>query len=146
MALAAPFPAADLAPRGVRRRPADRSSHVRALAASPAASERPSRGASQGLVLTQRGRLALGALSVLFLLAVIMFSGRVVADASAAGAAAGPATAVVVVQQGETLWQIAKQVAPEADPRATVADIRELNGLGETAVVAGQQIQVPITR
>ena len=50
----------------------------------------------------------------------------------------------VVVQQGETLWQIAQRIAPEADPRATVTAIRELNGLGGAPVVAGQTVIVPL--
>ncbi len=33
-----------------------------------------------------------------------------------------------VVQPGDTLWSIAEQVAPDADPRAVVDALREANG------------------
>ena len=71
-----------------------------------------------------------------------LLSGRVSAEAGPE--AQGPATAAVVVQQGETLWQIAQRIAPEADPRAMVTSIRELNGLGGAPVVAGQTVVVPL--
>ena len=44
----------------------------------------------------------------------------------------GPATAAtttVVIQPGQTLWQVARTVAHDADPRETMARIAELNGL-----------------
>ena len=54
------------------------------------------------------------------------------------------ATGVVVVQPGENLWQIARTIAPRNDPRETVMAIRDLNGLGESTVKAGQSIVVPV--
>lgn len=96
-----------------------------------------------GLRLTARGRVALVLVSTSFLLLVVLFSGRLTADAGASTLGQGPATATVVVQAGESLWQIARQVAPLADPRETVLAIRELNGLGDSTVVAGQSIIVP---
>ena len=135
MAIAAPFPAAR-----VTRTP---SRPVRSRAAAPT---RPSRSAGQagGLRLTRRGRVALGVLSTLFLLLVVLFSGRLSADAGTSMSDQGRATGVVVVQAGESLWQIAQAIAPQADPRETVTLIRELNGLGEAAIVPGQSIVVPI--
>jgi hypothetical protein len=100
--------------------------------------------ARDGIRLTRRGRLAVGVLSGLFLLLVMLVSGRVSADAGTSAGDQGRATGVVVVQQGENLWQIAKAVAPQTDPRATVTLIRELNGLGDSTVVAGQSIVVPV--
>ena len=87
--------------------------------------------------------MALGVLSVVFLLLVVMFSGRLSADAGTSMADQGRATGVVVVQPGESLWQIAKAVSPQADPRETITLIRELNALGDSTVVAGQSIVVP---
>ena len=56
---------------------------------------------------------------------------------------ASSATQFVTVQPGQTLWQIAKQVAPGDDPRDTVDRIRSLNGLDTTTVLPGQRLVVP---
>jgi LysM repeat protein len=48
-----------------------------------------------------------------------------------------------VVLPGETLWGIARQVAPGDDPRDTVARIVEFNSLPTTAVHAGQRLALP---
>jgi hypothetical protein len=81
-------------------------------------------------------------LSALFLLAVVLLSGRMTAEAGTTPA--GPATASIVVQGGESLWQIATRIAPSSDPREVVTAIRELNGLGDRTVEAGQAILVPV--
>ncbi|MBP2334458.1 hypothetical protein JOF41_000636 [Saccharothrix coeruleofusca] len=47
------------------------------------------------------------------------------------------------VQVGETLRDVARRAAPNSDPDAVVARIRELNGLTDTAVVPGQSLLVP---
>ncbi|MBK9741001.1 MAG: LysM peptidoglycan-binding domain-containing protein [Actinobacteria bacterium] len=116
MALAAPFPAA-----GTRS------------ARTPA----PVR-------LTTRGRVVLLVVSTLFLALVVLLSGRFSADAGTSAGAQGRATGVVVVQPGESLWQIAQQIAPALDPREVVTAIRALNGLGDSTVIAGQSIVVPV--
>lgn len=91
--------------------------------------------------LTRRGRLLL----VLALLAVtagmMLAAGSAVAGAS--GRAVGPATEVVVAQPGETLWSIASALYPQEDPRAMVARIRDLNGLGDAVIRPGQAVLVP---
>ncbi|HTY73511.1 MAG TPA: LysM peptidoglycan-binding domain-containing protein [Actinomycetes bacterium] len=51
--------------------------------------------------------------------------------------------ASVVVHPGETLWQIARRVAPQTDPRVTVHRIEELNNLTSAAVPAGERLYVP---
>lgn len=84
--------------------------------------------------------------STTFLLLAVLVSGRITADAGTSLVEQGRATGVVVVQPGESLWQIAKAIAPDADPRETVLTIRSLNGLGDTTVVAGQSIVVPASR
>jgi LysM repeat protein len=52
----------------------------------------------------------------------------------------------VTVLPGDTLWNIANDVAPGADPRDTVAEIIELNALPGSTVQAGQQLAVPARR
>ena len=80
--------------------------------------------------------------SALFLLVVVVLSGRFVADAGTS-APARAATQVVVVQAGENLWQIARELAPGSDPREVVTQIRALNSLGSAPVEVGQSIVVP---
>ena len=89
---------------------------------------------------------------MLFLAASATLAGMVIGSGQWAGAAdtsgapagpAAPATAVVVVQPGDSLWSIAQTVAPGADPRETVLRLRELNGMASAVVVPGQSIVVP---
>ena len=122
MALAAPFPAV-----GTTRRPA-----------------RPVR-ATGTLTLTRRGRAVLILAATLALLVAFLLSGRISADAGSSLLQQGRATGVVVVMPGENLWQIARAVAPDADPRETVATIRSLNSLPDSGVVAGESIIVPVS-
>jgi hypothetical protein len=48
-----------------------------------------------------------------------------------------------VILPGETLWQIAGEVAPNTDRRDTVAQILELNALSTAQVQVGQRIALP---
>lgn len=53
-------------------------------------------------------------------------------------------TVVVVVQPGDTLWQLAIEHGPRwQDPRLTVAAIRELNALPGADLRPGMAIRVP---
>jgi hypothetical protein len=91
--------------------------------------------------LTRRGRVLL--LLTLLALVLVAFSlGRTSAGASA-GSRAPVARPITVVQPGETLWAIARRVAPGADPRATVARLTALNDLGSAPIVAGQRLVLP---
>ena len=53
------------------------------------------------------------------------------------------ATARVVVQQGDSLWNIAQRQAPTRDPRDTIHEIRELNALRSNLIQPGQVLLVP---
>jgi hypothetical protein len=95
--------------------------------------------------LTRRGRLLLVAA-----LALAAFAGLSMGRGAAPAATdvtAGPATARIVVAPGSTLWSIASDAAPNADPRETIVRIRELNPGLATApggtLVAGQPLIVP---
>ncbi len=52
--------------------------------------------------------------------------------------------AVVQVQAGESLQQVAQRVAPDAPVRSVVDQIRELNKLDSAAVDAGQTLIAPV--
>ena len=65
------------------------------------------------------------------------------------GAAAGAdvssvAFAHVTVQPGESLWQLAGEIAPTSDPRDVVSDIVQLNQLVSAEVQPGQSLAVPL--
>jgi Tfp pilus assembly protein FimV len=91
------------------------------------------------LHLTRRGRAVLLLLAALIVLAGVL-GGRAVAD--------GPEQAIEVrtyaVQAGETLWQIAGDVAlPGEDVRDAVLRLQELNGLADASLRAGQVLLLP---
>jgi LysM repeat protein len=49
----------------------------------------------------------------------------------------------VTVASGETLWQVAEQLAPSADPRDVIAEIVRLNQLTTPDLFAGQELAIP---
>lgn len=49
----------------------------------------------------------------------------------------------VTVLAGQSLWQIAADVAPNEDPRDFIADVVSLNALTSAEVVPGQRIALP---
>jgi nucleoid-associated protein YgaU len=49
----------------------------------------------------------------------------------------------VVVQQGDTLWSIARSVAGDEDVRMVVDAIQELNGLAGSTLQPGQVLRLP---
>lgn len=51
----------------------------------------------------------------------------------------------VTVEPGESLWQLAEQIAPQADPRDVIADVMQLNQLDSADVFAGQELAIPAT-
>ena len=94
------------------------------------------------LRITKRGRRVLTAA-----VALPLVIGALVAALNSGGAAAVAEGAsndftYVTIAQGESLWQLAQEIAPNADPRDVVAEIVSLNQLhGE--VQAGQKIAIP---
>lgn len=81
------------------------------------------------------------ALITLWLGTLAQFSGH----RAAAPAALPDRLAVVQVQSGETLQQLAGRVAPQAPAAQIVERIRDLNKLGSAAVDAGQTLIAPIS-
>ncbi len=100
---------------------------------------------SPQLRLTRRGRLvfAVCAAAVLGLLCFAAVSGARAAGHGAPPGAAGQSMARIAVQPGQTLWSIAVQADPQADPRLVVQRIMTLNGLPGDSVQAGQRLLVP---
>lgn len=117
---------------------ASRATSIR-LSASPTRT-RPTR-----LRLTVRGRRVLAAATALpFALAVsaamVAGGGAVATLDQGAGAASFES---VTVASGETLWSIAQDIAPAADPRDVVDAISRLNALDGAGLIAGQQLAIP---
>lgn len=81
----------------------------------------------------------LAALTTLWLGSLFHFS-----SAEAAPAAVPDQLAVVRVEAGETLQQVATRVAPDAPVSQVVQRIRELNKLDSAALDAGQTLIAPI--
>jgi LysM repeat protein len=49
-----------------------------------------------------------------------------------------------VVREGDTLWTIARRLAPGSDPRPIVDVLSAANGLDAGLIVPGQTLVVPL--
>ncbi|QOD42969.1 hypothetical protein [Clavibacter zhangzhiyongii] len=95
------------------------------------------------LRITRRGRLVLTALVAAPL---ALGAGLVALNGGAAVAskdASGTAFEYVTVSSGQSLWDLAEEIAPSADPRDVIASVVDLNRLPTSDVAAGQQLAVP---
>ena len=124
MALATPLPALPVQRAAVRSISSARS-------AAPA---------NSGVKLTVRGRRVVALLALLPIVLAFLLIGTKSAQAETAT----PTTAVIKVEAGQILWDVAVSVAPNEDPRATIWTIKALNGLSTSEVQAGQGLIVPV--
>ena len=96
------------------------------------------------LRLTRRGRAVFSALvAVPLVLGAVGFALNG-GPAVATGTVSGVSLTYVTVQSGQSLWQIAGTIAPNADPRDVIAAIISLNQLPSGIVQAGQQLAIPV--
>jgi Tfp pilus assembly protein FimV len=97
------------------------------------------------LRLTARGRRVLALLAALP--AVVALAFALLAGGSALAGEQGGAPAgsfeTVTVQPGDTLWSIAADVAPHADPRDVVSDIARLNSIDAGSISVGEELAIP---
>jgi nucleoid-associated protein YgaU len=99
--------------------------------------------------LTRRGRIVVWTLAGFAVAAVAGLIWLAITGQAQASGQAGPArsatsgVARVVVRSGQTLWGIAAQVDPNADPRVVIPQIVELNSLRGTSISVGQVLWVP---
>jgi len=49
----------------------------------------------------------------------------------------------VTVEAGESLWALATDIAPSADPRDVISDILSFNGMSSSQLQPGQQLAIP---
>ncbi|GHD07262.1 LysM peptidoglycan-binding domain-containing protein [Zhihengliuella salsuginis] len=99
------------------------------------------------LRLTQRGRFVFIGLPLMIGAALlVLLAGLLSSPANAAGSqdVSSPAVEAVTVLDGDSLWGLAQEFAPERDPRIVITEIVELNNLDEQIVQAGQEVFVPV--
>ena len=95
------------------------------------------------LTLTRRGRVVLAVLAAAPLVTGLAVGALGSEGAVASSTAATTEFTTVTVDGGDTLWQLAAELAPTADPRDVISDIVRLNGLSTSEVQPGQQLAVP---
>jgi hypothetical protein len=99
----------------------------------------------EGNQMTMRLRLKNGRrffflMSCLVVIVVLMAS-----VLTAAAKTTQPAqTDFIVVLEGDTLWEIAETHCPQGDIRSYIAEVRDLNGLEDTRIFAGQGLLLPV--
>ena len=141
--------------RPVRRRPARQSiSRVRRsapvriagshqCAAMVGVARRPVAPCPATPVADYLWRRIIASVAVVAAVAVVVFGLGLLSDLARA-ARVPSVTAKVTVEAGESLWQVARRVAPSADPGAVAARIVELNGLASPSVRPGEVLDSPI--
>ena len=93
--------------------------------------------------LTRRGRLVLTLLLVVAITVLVSVFGS---TSAATGEKGTPVpTRTVVVEEGDTLWGIAGEVADPGEVREVVHRIQELNALSGSGVAVGQELAVPVS-
>jgi Tfp pilus assembly protein FimV len=95
------------------------------------------------LRLTRRGRAVVVVLLALLasLASAVLFTTASRADEPVTGP---PPT--VVVESGDTLWDVAARVMPGRDGDQAVAELRRLNGLRDSVLQPGQTLILPRSR
>ncbi|MCR2785994.1 MULTISPECIES: LysM peptidoglycan-binding domain-containing protein [unclassified Microbacterium] len=98
------------------------------------------------LRITPRGRRVLAGIAALPAVAALGFG--ILSGGGALATMDAPAPAgtfeTVTVTAGESLWGIAEEVAPQADPRDVIDAIVRLNALESSNLAAGQRLSIPL--
>jgi hypothetical protein len=92
--------------------------------------------------LTRRGRLVVFLAALALVLGAAFFFASGAAGTNEAGEP--PATEIVQVGPGDTLWGIASEVAVDGDVRSAMREIERLNALESAGLQAGQKLRVPV--
>jgi hypothetical protein len=103
------------------------------------------------LRLTRRGRVVLTGLTALLVTAAMVALGIGTGTAQAANSAPSRAGAEryragmerYTVSPGESLWSVAENADPDADPRDIILEVIGLNKLTGTTIYPGEQLWVP---
>lgn len=93
--------------------------------------------------LTRRGRRLLTAISLSIVLSVSWPALVNMAGASNTSMGNQQLTNWVTVQSGDTLWEIARSISPDRDPREVVWEIKQINALSD-GLITGERIRIPV--
>jgi len=100
--------------------------------------------------LTRRGRIVVTVMLTAVSVSLVVLAWLAIAARAAQAADGGQSPGAVyqnltsvIVHPGQTLWSIASQAEPTADPRIVMQQIIDLNALHGTSVVPGQRLWVP---
>lgn len=107
---------------------------------APSAAARP---VTPRLRLTQRGRVVFATLAAVPLVIAGLVFGLGASGAVATRDASTASFTTVTVDAGQSLWDLAAEIAPTADPREVAAQIVSLNQLTSTVLQPGQELAVP---
>ena len=98
------------------------------------------------LRLTKRGRAVfttLAAIPVVIAAFLFAINGGAASASLDSSVQPGVEYTYVTIAAGESLWAIAEDVAPTADPRDVVNDILEFNGMSSAELMPGQRLALP---
>ena len=95
------------------------------------------------LRLTQRGRGVLTFLAATPLVIAAFLFALNGGGATASLEGSNVPFEYVTVEPGQTMWQLAEQVAPRSDPREVIVQLVQFNQLSGVDVYAGQELAVP---
>lgn len=97
------------------------------------------------LRLTRRGKFVLIGVPIFIIsTAVLMLLGLFLSPAKASDSVPlGVDAVTVTVIEGDTLWGIAREFAPELEPREAIRQIGDLNNLNSSVLQAGTELFVP---
>ena len=95
------------------------------------------------LRITARGQAVLVSFVAIVLALVVGFFTFGTTGANAATESGVNDFTYVSIHAGETLWDIASELDPNADPRDLIAEIVQLNALEGSDVEVGQRIALP---
>ncbi len=84
-------------------------------------------------------------LAIRFLILLLALSSAFLLLGNSVSADEPVALTVHVVQSGDTLWTIASDLAaPDEDVRASISELKRLNGLTSSSLSVGQVLSVPL--
>jgi hypothetical protein len=86
------------------------------------------------------------AAAMVLVAALAWLAGTARAEAAGSGARPGAvhrSLSSVIVRPGQSLWEIAAQAEPNADPRGVIQEIIDLNALRGMLVQPGERLWVP---
>jgi len=95
------------------------------------------------LRLTRRGRIVFGTLAAIPLVLAGLVFGLGASDAVATRDAAVDSLTWVTVDGGQSLWDLAAEIAPTEDPREFAAQVVSFNQLSSSEIQPGQQLAIP---